>query len=37
MKKTFSDYIKLSSDEVADTIAKKMDERKKTMNNEVLF
>ena len=36
-EKTFSDYIKLSSDEVADTIAKKMDERKKTMNNEVLF
>lgn len=36
-EKTFSDYIKLSSDEVADTIAKKMEERKKAMNNEGLF
>lgn len=36
-EKTFSDYIKLSSDEVADVIAKKMDERKKQMGNEGLF
>lgn len=28
-EKTFSDYIKLSSDEIADIIAKKMEERKK--------
>ena len=36
-EKTFSDYIKLSSDEIADIIAKKMEERKKAMNNEGLF
>lgn len=36
-EKTFSDYIKLSSDEVADIIAKKMDERKKAISNEKLF
>lgn len=36
-EKTFNEYIKLSSDEVADTIAKKMEERKKALNNEGLF
>lgn len=36
-EKTFSDYIKLSSDEVADIIAKKMDERNKAISNERLF
>ena len=36
-EKTFYEYIKLSSDEVADSIAKKMDERKKYMSNDGLF
>lgn len=36
-EKTFYEYIKLSSDEVADSIAKKMDERKEAISNERLF
>lgn len=36
-EKTFYEYIKLSSDEVADSIAKKMDERKEATSNERLF
>ena len=36
-EKTFYEYIKLSSDEVADSIAKKMDERKEAISNESLF
>ena len=36
-EKTFYEYIKLSSDEVADSIAKKMDERKEAISNERQF
>lgn len=36
-EKTFYEYIKLSSDEVADSIAKKMDEQKEAISNERLF
>ena len=36
-EKTFYEYIKLSADEVADSIAKKMDERKEAISNERLF
>lgn len=36
-EKTFYEYIKLSSDEMADSIAKKMDERKEAISNERLF
>lgn len=36
-EKTFYEYIKLSSDEVADSIAKKMNERKEAISNERLF
>lgn len=34
---TFNDYIKLSSDEIADIIANKLEERKKVVSNESLF
>lgn len=36
-EKTFYEYIKLSSDEVADSIAKKMDERKEAISGDGLF
>lgn len=36
-EKTFYEYIKLSSDEVADSIAKKMIEREEAISNERLF
>lgn len=36
-EKTFREYIKLSSDEIADAIAKKMEERKNNKSNENLF
>lgn len=37
-EKTFNEYIKLSSDEIADAIAKKLEERNKNKSsNECLF